>query len=764
MKSLQFRSIAPKAPFIVPSPSSAVLACQPPAALPEANSGSTPKSIVVPTQNYALMQIAGQEGTFSLVALPPPVSSQTTQQQPQQTQSIQKNLKLPIPRYKPVRRAATTDKVRTTPIALKVKTSSGVAVTKKVSSTPSLINEKKEECTVTQNQKEEQSEQVILIDTAPSEISAPVILPDNAVLYPGSQLEQPPVKTEQSAITGVAKNLCPPSTLPTALKTSPAKSQEQSGSMMRMCQSKSGAAQLPDGIAVLSAAIFGKAVQIVSSPPKGKVPILPYSKMKPTLIPAAKLNLSQDKDCLSGSDPMIPKDPPLSIHETSQAQAHQPQNKNPLMSSLQKLPGKKRGRKRKTMEDILAYDARKKRSLAFFRRRIPEKPAVVMPGSKQKEVDISKKYRSIQPKPVFVMEAIPKLLSLPANASTSDGQEPELLPSQQQFLTPTATKDQDSPTEKTLVALDLSTTSHSRVFVSSNSIHRCPTCSRCFQFKHHLQSHMNSHTSSRPYVCPMCRKAYTHSGSLSTHMNLHHSEAQSRRPVSCEFCKKAFGYMGVYFNHLRKVHNVLLTMEPSIKRHEEDVEGGDSKTRIEQDPVELQIKCGRCQVVTPSFANMRMHLVYVHGEEVLIQLQEDQPSPGGLNAEEELLKRVVHYWRQPTKKDNLIKCSNCDEEFFSFAKLKRHMMFHHCGSEEEDSKTFSTSPGDGCFGVLAAGSAFNCVLCSKVLDTKEAVVEHWRGHHHCEQPSLLWAALSSYSGLEDDEANRDLDTLVPSPH
>ncbi|XP_077410275.1 zinc finger protein 438 [Vanacampus margaritifer] len=763
MKSLQFRSIAPKAPVIVPSPSATVLACQPPMALPEANSGSTPKSIVVPTQNYALMQIAGQEGTFSLVALPPPVSSQTTQQQPQQTQSIQKNLKLPIPRYKPVRRAATADKVRTSTISLRVKTSSGVAATKKlVSSTPSLIKEK-EECTVTQNQKptEEQSEQVILIDPAPSEISAPALLPDNAVLFPGSQLEQAPVKTEQTAIT-VTQNLCPPSTLPTA-QTSPAKSLEQSGSMMKMCQSKPAAAQLPD-ITVISAAIFGKAVQIVPSPPKGKLPILPYSKMKTALIPAAKLNLSQDKDCLSRSRPMSPKDPPSSIHRTSQAQAHQPQNKNPLipvMSNLQKLPGKKRGRKRKTMEDILAYDARKKRSLSFFRRRIPEKPAVVMSGSMQKEVDISK-YRSIQPKPVFVMEAIPKILSLPA--STSDGQEPELPPSQQ-LSTPTATKDRDSSNEKTLVALDLTTTSHSRIFITSRSIHRCPTCSRCFQFKHHLQSHMNSHTSSRPHVCPVCRRAYTHSGSLSTHMKLHHSEVRSRRPVSCEFCKKAFGYMGVYFNHLRKVHKVLLTAEPSIKRHEEDVavEGEDSEAPDEQDPVELQMKCGRCQVVTHSFADMRTHLVHVHGEEVPIQLREGQPSPGGLNAEEELVKRAAHYWGHPNKKGNLVKCGNCDAEFFSFAKLKRHMMFRHRGSEEEDTKTISMSAAVGVLGVLAAGSAFNCVLCSKVLDTKEAVWEHWRGHHHCEQPSLLWAALSTYSGLED-EANRDLDTLVPSPH
>ncbi|XP_061614636.1 zinc finger protein 438 isoform X2 [Phyllopteryx taeniolatus] len=781
MKSLQFRSIAPKAPVIVPCPSSAVLSCQPPTALLEANSGSSPKSIVVPTQNYALMQIAGQDGTFSLVALPPSVSSQTTQrQQSPQTQSIQKNLKLPIPRYKPVRKAGTTDKVGSPPISLRVKTASGVAVTPQtktlVSSRSALIKKKREPCAVTQKSKEEVSEQVIFIDPAHSEISVPALLPDNAVLYPGSRLEQTSDKAEQSATTGVTQNPSPPSTLPTDLKTSPGKSKEQSGTKIRICQSKPASAQPPNSITVISPAIFGKAVQIIPSPPKGKLPILPYSKMKTNLIPAAKLNLSQDKDCLSQSGPMSPKDLTSSIHEKSEAlgcsqmpnSSHQPQNKNaliPVLGNLQKLPGKKRGRKRKTMEDILAYEARKKRSLSFFRRRVPEKP-IVISGSKQKEVDISKKYRSIQPKPVLVIEALPHLLSLPA--STSDGQEPDHVLSHQ-LPTSTATQDLDCSPQHPPVTLHLSCTSHSRIPGASRSVHRCPTCSRCFQFKHRLQSHMNIHTNSRPYVCPVCRKAYAHSGSLSTHMKLHHSEAPSRRSLCCEFCEKAFGYVGVYFRHLREVHKVLLTVEPSIRHHEEDVtvEWDKSEASDELDPeesVELQIKCGRCQVVTLNFADMKMHLLYVHGEEVLIQPRGNQPMPGGLKAEKELVKHAAHYWRQLNKKRNLVKCGNCDEEFFSFAKLKRHMMFHHCGSEGEDSKTVTTSAAVGCLGVLAAGSAFNCVLCSKVLDTKEGVLEHWRGHHHCKQPSLLWAALSTYSGLEDDEANRDLDTPVPSPH
>lgn len=776
MKSLQFRSIAPKAPAMVPSPSPAVLSCQPPSALPEA---TTPKSIIVPTQNYALMQIAGQDGTFSLVALPPSVSSQTPQQQ---TQSIQKNLKLPIPRYQPMRSKAITDKVKSPPPAARMKTASKAVTsqTKLVVSGVSPAMMKKLESkhtTETLVPKEEPSEQVILIDPSSSDISVTSLLPDNAVLYPSSQLERVPDVSERPATTGLIQNL---QFTPAVVNSSTGKSTEESKTTVRLCQSKPTAAQPQSSITVLSPAIFSKAVQIIPSPPKGKLPILPYSKMKSTLIPAAKLtNVSPEKkgfSCQTGQTSSIdstskPLKPVEALSQSpvsnSALQTEAKTTIMPVLGIFQKTPGKKRGRKRKTMEDILAFEARKKRSLSFFRRRVPEKPPAVVPGSKQKEVDISKKYRSIRPKPMLVMETVPQLVNLPA--ITSDGQEQELVLGHQ-YPTTTTSKALDCPPQSATVAFHLRAASHPRVFIGSRPLHRCPTCSRCFQFKHHLQNHMNSHTNSRPYVCPVCRKAYAHSGSLSTHMKLHHSEVRPRRSLCCEFCEKAFGYVGVYFSHLREVHKVVLTVEPSISHHEDDAsaEGANSPypsdEQDREDPVELQIKCGRCQVITPSFADMKMHLLYVHREEVQVRLHDGQPQRGCREAENELVNHAAHYWRQLNEKRNLVKCGNCDEEFFSFSKLKRHIMSHHCGREGEDNGTISSPDCGGGLGVLAAGAAFNCVLCSEVLDTKEGVMEHWRSCHHCEQPSLLWDALSSYSGLEECEADGDLDTPAPSPH
>ncbi|XP_024135372.1 zinc finger protein 438 isoform X1 [Oryzias melastigma] len=755
MKSLQFRSIAPKAPAVVPSPSPAALPCQPPSVLPEGTTASSPKSILVPAQNYALMQIAGQEGTFSLVALPPAVSSQTPQQQ---TQTIQKNLKLPIPRYQSMRNKGSSDKVKSPTLASNLKVASSTQTV--VSGVKKKIQEAKY-ASETFIPKEEPSEQVILIDPTSSDISVSALLPENAVLYQGSQLEPTPDSSERPASL-IQKVEFP---TPAAATSSTTKPSEENQSLL----SKLTAAQTQSGIAVLSPAIFSKAVQIIPSPPKGKLPILPYSKMKSTLIPVNKPNSRspERKNFSVQSGLQNPLESPTKKLKSTEATTknqvpnliQQPHIKaTPVSVTLPKPPGKKRGRKRKTVEDILAFEARKKRSLSFFRRRTPEKVPAVIPSSKQKEFDISKKYRTIRPKPVLVMETVPQLVSLPA--ITPNSKEQELLFSPQ---IATTTKVLDCLPQPASVSVHLRGGSHPRMFLGSRPLYCCSICSRCFQFKHHLQSHMNTHTNSRPYICPLCRKAYAHRGSLSTHMKLHHTEVRPRRSLCCEFCQKAFGYVGVYFRHLREVHKVVLTVEPSVCQHEDS--NRDASPEPEQDPedpVELQIKCGRCQAVTPTFADMKMHLLYVHEENIPTQPHDGQ-TLGNRDAENELVKHAAHYWRQLNEKRNLVKCGSCDEEFFSLFKLKKHIMSQHCGKLGEGGGTASLLDTTGNFSVLAAGAAFNCVLCSKVLATKEMVMEHWRSHHHCEQSSLLWDALSSYPGQEEWEADGGLDTPDPSP-
>ncbi|XP_028290423.1 zinc finger protein 438 isoform X2 [Gouania willdenowi] len=746
MKSLHFRSIAPKAPVLLPSPSPSVLPCHPPPAIPEATTNSRPKSIIVPSQNYALMQITGQEGTFSLVALPPTVSPPTPTQQ---SNSIQNNLKLPIPRYQRTRYKGTKNRLKsqkTTGTASvmrlnKSEISGGSPVVMKTSQDTYHMKEMVKT-------KEEPSEQLIFMNPVPSDISVTTHLRDSSVIYQASQLEEVP---ESAATNDPVQNLHSTST---ALKPSSSKP------AVRLCQSKQATAHPQSSITALTPAIFSKTVQVAPSTPKGKRPILPYSKVKNTLITATTLcNLPQEKPILPGltSTFVASKilDTTFSNSQTLTSTLQSQAKTIPILKPINKTPAKKRGRKKKTIEDILAFEARKKRSLSFFRRRVSEKAPAVVPSSKLKEVDFSKKYRSIRPKPILVMERLPQLVSLPA--ITSESQEQDFI-LRHQLQSTTAFKALDSPTQQTPVTFDLQSGSHSRMF-DSHLLHRCPNCSHCFQFKHHLQSHVNTHTNNRPHVCPVCRKAYAHSGSLSTHTKLHHSDVRPRRFLCCEFCEKSFGYVGVYFSHLREVHKVLLTVEPSVIHHEEvmPTDGAnfsESNGQEREDPQELQIKCGRCQVVTPTFADMKMHLLHVHGEEVHIHYLESQHLRGNREPELELVKHAAHYWRQLKERRNLAKCGTCDAGFFTFSKLKKHIMSCH---QERASSTL-TGAGGGCFGVLAADAAFNCVLCSKVLNTKELVLEHWKTQHHCEQPGLLWEALSSSTGSKSSLADIDVKT------
>ncbi|TRY55139.1 hypothetical protein DNTS_032637 [Danionella cerebrum] len=707
MKGLQFRSIAPKAPAVVPS--STVISCQPPSALPEVSTAVGAKSILVPAQNYALMQVAGQEGTFSLVALP----------QPQQQQPIQKNLKLPIPRYQPARGRSAPEKG----------CSKSLSPAKFSATTQTQSSALKAE-----QSSEPLAEQLVMPDTpASTEINIAPLL----------QASQTDPKVEQKSDVGPPKNQLYPhgnSIVAPVRRLSPVKPQIE-------VPASAGSA-----ITVLSPTIFSKAVQIIPSPPKGKLPILPYAKVKNSLLAPTSLanSLFSEKPPATGAKISLKSTPDSKVKPADIKIKTESQDLSCIQSK--KPQGKKRGRKRKTIEDILAFEARKKRSL-FFRRRVPEKPpaAVQKSTSPEKLLDISKKYRSIRPKPILVMETtIPQLLPLPS-LSNSESTDQELLVAQQ--ISSNAVKvpqSTQSSNQHPMVDCKVG----SGVFYTGNSqLHRCTTCNRSFQFKHHLQSHINSHNKLRPYICPVCRKAYAHSGSLSTHMKLHHVECRPRKSLCCEFCEKSFGYVGVYFSHLREVHRVILTVEPSISQHEENMAVDESSSEVDEepseqrvDPVELQIKCGRCQAITPTFADMKLHLLYVHGEEVPARLQEGAVHRGR-EAEDELVKHAAHYWRQLNEKRNLVHCGTSNEELF-FNKLKGqiHSHYQEAGKTQEEEeleeemlgKEGHTLPSTS----LRVGSHVNCILCSKVFDIKQEVIEHWRAQHNCENPTLLWDILN----------------------
>jgi len=46
----------------------------------------------------------------------------------------------------------------------------------------------------------------------------------------------------------------------------------------------------------------------------------------------------------------------------------------------------------------------------------------------------------------------------------------------------------------------------------------CPVCDKAFKHKHHLTEHGRLHSGEKPFRCEHCLKTFSHSGSFSQHM------------------------------------------------------------------------------------------------------------------------------------------------------------------------------------------------------------------------------------------------------
>ncbi|KFO87207.1 Zinc finger protein 438, partial [Buceros rhinoceros silvestris] len=789
-KKSQFRTIAPKmVPKIL---TSGVISCLQPS-LPEQNtpiSAAGSKPLLVPTQNYAVMQVAGHEGTFSLLALPY-VAPALTQQVQQSNVAPYENLKLPIPRYQSVRNKLLSDKK---PSQICILGAHNKIPTKAlISSQTSPMGALTEDCPETHSSSDS-TEQAMLTERDSAEVTVATLISKSKCVESGSPL----VNKTEIANGNVSRPSKPASTVnPMKLSLCSVKTASEATreSFITSEKLKEKPTNSANSVAVLSPAGFGSTIQMTPSALKGKLPILPCSRMKNSVFCKSKqnANLTDASDPSPKSEcekiaalaktfhvPTKASDKRLAVSfaqvpKTIRENTFPPSNKVDV-DSLKKLNGaasKRRGRKRRGPDDLLAFQTKRRKCIITKFREGRERAKGDLQQPENKKAEAVKKYRSIRPKPVVVVQAFAPLASA-AIVETS----PDRL-DQDTFLNSSLPGKYVSYKHSGAISAKSSDVSRNACSTIPKPSYKCHVCNHIFQFKHHLQDHMNTHTNKRPYSCRICRKAYIHSGSLSTHMKLHHNEGRPKKLVCCEFCAKVFGHAKVYFGHLREVHRVVISTEPSTseqqlqdvlknreanrKQAEEATERG-NKCNFEDlfhnpGEVKLHIKCGRCQFIAQSFGEMKFHLLCCHGEEIQGRVKEGVLQ-GNRGAKGELIKHATHFWKQRNERRHLAKRSAHEEEFYTFPKLKRQVYFNHQNNVDTLSKSELTQSGSGeaakemqnvGFGTpskkreIWSKAGYNCILCKQLFGRKEDLCNHWQSHHNCEDPSSLWTIFSSLS-------------------
>ncbi|XP_058688528.1 zinc finger protein 438 isoform X2 [Poecile atricapillus] len=793
-KKSQFRTIAPKmVPKIL---TSGVVSCHqsslPEPVTPISSSGSKP--LVVPAQNYAVMQVAAHKGTFSLLAVPC-VAPALTQQVQQSTVAPSENLKLPIPRYQSVRNKLLSDKKPAQISGFAWSACNKIPTKTLISSQTSLMTALPEDCPEAQSSSDS-AEQGVITDCDSAEIGvATLVNKSNRVESRSLLMKKTEIESNNvSGPTVVEDSLSKPSSTTNPMKLSlhsvKTASETTREPLLRSEKLKEKPTNSVDPFAVLSPAVFGSTIQMTSSAPKGKLPILPYSRMENSVFCRSKQNTkvmdtpghSLKSECEKIPSLMKAKafDNQLGVSftqvtkQTIQENTSSPSSKVGDVDSLKKLnsaTSKRRGRKKRAPEDLLAFQAKQRKCIINKFREERERAKIDIQAPEDNKAEAVKKYRSIRPKPVVVVQAFAPLA--PAAIVETPSHEQDLFLNGSLANKCLSSRHSDATSAK---SSDLSRNTRSAV---PKPLHRCHVCNHTFQFKHHLQDHMNTHTRKRPYSCRICRKAYIYSGRLSTHMKLHHNEGKPKKLVCCEFCAKVFGHAKVYFGHLREVHRVVISTEPStseqqvqdtlknrdrnIKEAEEATERGNNCNfeDLFHNPggVKLQVKCGRCQFIAESFGEMKFHLLCCHGEEIQGRVKEGVLQ-GSRGTKGGLVKHTTHVWKQHDERRRLAKCSARQEELYTVPKPNRQIPLHHHNNVNILPKSELTQSGNSeaskemknvGFGTprrkieFWSKAGYNCILCEQLFGRKEDLFNHWQSHHNCEDPSTLWTVFTLVS-------------------
>ncbi|XP_066886689.1 zinc finger protein 438 isoform X2 [Kogia breviceps] len=783
----QFRTIAPKlapqvlAPRVPPGPAPSLSDH----AHPGPSLGS--KALGMPPPNYALMQVAGQEGTFSLVALSHVASAQPLQKP---RLPLPRDLKLPIPRYQ--------------------RPGHGSGARKKPGFSSSDRGCSQAPAQTQAAPPLPEHPEAPHKPSPPKPALAPGWAPASLTGGGGHGDPGPPGTSDHGGRGPPAGPALPTPEEPSA-ERGPPKSSGRAGVAGKKPSRRPAVARgelreqvdLGRAATQLSPGVTGSAVQEVSSSPRGKLPVLPDSRTRASqvyeggaAVNAAHVSLPGLRAAADETSPtaegFCPAPQAAGGGPVPQASRQSPCDRACCPATEADLNHKtkpnggaaeRRGRKRKAPDERLTFQGRRRQCAISKCKDGKERAKADRQESRDLKPGAVKKYRSIMPKPVLALPAPPA-----SPAATSQPPAPGSR-GRASFTHPLAApkhpgcRQDDGPSPKPGSAF------RSGPCGLQKPRHGCHVCERAFQPTQHPRERARTHSDRRPYSCRLCRKAYVRPAGLSAHVRLHHGDSWPRRLACCEFCAKAFGHVRVYFGHLKEVHGVAVSTEPSargpqpqpgdLRRTGEQTARGmqgpvdrETKSSLEEalllnqaDEVKFHIRCGRCQITAQSFAEIKFHLLYAHGEEIQGQLQEEtSPSAGSRGAQGEVVQQATPFWKHPERRKQL-KHRPLDGELCAIPRLKKQLYLRHQNDVEMLAKHEGAQPGPSEPGGHPQGPdaalclpqpGFNCVLCAQTLGRKEELLLHWGEQHRCEDPPKLWpilCALSSQGALEPP-ANR----------
>nr|CAD7573861.1 unnamed protein product [Timema californicum] len=241
-------------------------------------------------------------------------------------------------------------------------------------------------------------------------------------------------------------------------------------------------------------------------------------------------------------------------------------------------------------------------------------------------------------------------------------------------------------------------------------IYMCNECGKSFNVKSVWQSHIQTHTEGRIYTCNECGKIFNVKRALEIHFQTHTGD----RPYKCDKCEKTFGFKSHLMRHML-IHNrqkpykcaecgYHSRVKWNLKVHMENHIGQKEKVW----------KCPECDESFESFTCLTSHKSLHKAKE-----------PHKCVKCGHFFKSIRELLDHHSREGKLVECSECGKSFKQMGALRKHMAHHDlkpylcvlCGKYFRTEMNLSGH-------VLTHGQSNECPICRKCFKRKAYLQKH----------------------------------------